>query len=101
MPNAPRPPEAQLRVTFAYDASNKNPFRLWSPLDFELKMGKDSTLAVRGKGVKPKLLGGNEVLLADLDETFWFTVEGFDPARDVVIRAVLDGVADEPATAEA
>ena len=101
VPNAPRPPEAQLRVTFAYDASSKNPFRLWSPLDFELKMGKDSTLSVRGKGVKPKLLGGNEVLLADLDETFWFTVEGFDPARDVVIRAVLDGVADEAAAAEA
>ena len=101
VPNAPRPPEAQLRVTFAYDASNKNPFRLWSPLDFELKMGKDSTLAVRGKGLKPKLLGGNEVLLADLEETFSFTVEGFDPARDVVIRAVLDGAADEPAAAEA
>jgi len=101
VPNAPRPPEAQLRVTFAYDASNKNPFRLWSPLDFELKMGKDSTLTVRGKGLKPKLLGGNEVLLADLEETFSFTVEGFDPARDVVIRAVLDGVADEAAAAEA
>ena len=101
VPNAPRPPAAQLRVTFAYDASSKNPFRLWSPLDFELKIGKDSTLAVRGKGVKPKLLGGNEVLLADLDESFWFTVEGFDSARDVVIRAVLDGVADEPAASEA
>jgi hypothetical protein len=41
------------------------------------------------------------VLLADLEETFSFTVEGFDPARDVVIRAVLDGVADEQAAAEA
>jgi len=90
VPKVPRPPVNGLRVTFAYDTSSGDPFRIWSPFDFELRLGKSSTLTISGKGVKAGLLDGNQVLLTDLAEAFSFNVEGFDPARDVVVRAEAD-----------
>jgi CRP-like cAMP-binding protein len=62
VPNAPRPAVHNLRVTFAYDVSSGDPFRIWSPFDFELRLGQASTLRLKGSGVKAKLLAGNEVL---------------------------------------
>lgn len=100
VPKAIRPPVKNLRVTFAYDVSSGNPFRVWSRLDFEVRLGDASTLKLSGKGVKPRLLAGNEILLTDLEETFSFTVEGFDAARDVVVRTVVDAPIDEPEAVE-
>jgi hypothetical protein len=101
VPNAPRPPVHNLRVTFAYDVSSGDPFRIWSPFDFELRLGQASTLKLKGSGVKAKLLAGNEVLLTDLEDTFAFSVEGFDAARDVVVRTEVDAPAEEPEAVEA
>ncbi|MGB8854338.1 MAG: hypothetical protein WCC69_12310 [Pirellulales bacterium] len=101
VPNAPRPPVHNLRVTFAYDVSSGDPFRIWSPYDFELRLGQASTLKIKGTGLKAKLLTGNAVLLTDLEETFSFSVEGFDAARDVVVRADVDAPVDEPEAVEA
>jgi hypothetical protein len=101
VPNAPRPPVHNLRVTFAYDVSSGDPFRIWSPFDFELRLGQASTLKIKGTGVRATLLAGNEVLLTDLQETFSFSVEGFDAARDVVVRTEVDAPAEEPEAVEA
>jgi hypothetical protein len=101
VPNVPRPPVNNLRVTFAYDVSSGDPFRIWSPFDFELRLGQASTLKLKGTGLKAKLLAGNEVLLTDLEETFSFSVEGFDAARDVVVRTEVDAPVDEPEEVEA
>jgi hypothetical protein len=101
VPNVPRPPVNNLRVTFAYDVSSGDPFRIWSPFDFELRLGQASTLKLKGTGLKAKLLSGNEVLLTDLEEAFSFSVEGFDGARDVVVRTEVDAPTDEPEAVEA
>ena len=97
----PRPPVNNLRITFAYDVSSGDPFRIWSPFDFELRLGQASTLKLKGTGLKAKLLAGNQVLLTDLEETFSFSVEGFDAARDVVVRTEVDAPVDEPEEVEA
>jgi len=101
VPKVPRPPVRNLRVTFAYDVSSGDPFRIWSRFDFELRHGTASTLKITGKGVNASLLGGNEVLLTDLQEAFSFSVEGFDAARDVVVRAEADAPVDGPEAVEA
>ncbi|NQW46800.1 MAG: hypothetical protein HQ464_03420, partial [Planctomycetes bacterium] len=101
VPNVPRPPVNNLRVTFAYDVSSGDPFRIWSPFDFELRLGQASTLKLKGTGLKAKLLSGNELLLTDLEEIFSFSVEGFDAARDAVVRAEVDAPAEEPEAVEA
>jgi hypothetical protein len=82
-------------VSFAYDTSSGDPFRIWSPFDFELRLGQASTLKIKGRGVKAALLAGNEVLLTDMETEFLFSVDGFDPARDVVVRADADVPVDD------
>jgi hypothetical protein len=101
VPNVPRPPVHNLRVTFAYDVSSGDPFRIWSPFDFELRLGQASTLKIKGIGVRATLLAGNEVLLTEMADTFSFSVEGFDAARDVVVRTEVDAPAEEPEAVEA
>lgn len=101
VPNVPRPPVHNLRVTFAYDVSSGDPFRIWSPFDFELRLGQASTLKLKGTGLRATLLAGNEVLLTDLEETFSFSVDGFDPARDVIVRTEVDAPTDVPEVVEA
>lgn len=101
IPNVTRPPVHNLRVTFAYDVSSGDPFRIWSPFDFELRLGQASTLKLKGTGLRATLLAGNEVLLTDLEETFSFSVDGFDPARDVVVRTEVDAPTDVPEPVEA
>jgi hypothetical protein len=100
VPHASRPPVQNLRVCFAYDTSSGDPFRIWSPFDFELRLGQASTLKIKGRGLKAALLAGNEVLLTDLEPEFLFVVEGFDPARDVVVRAEADAVVEAPEPVE-
>lgn len=95
VPGVARPPVQNLRVSFAYDTSSGDPFRIWSPFDFELRLGQASTLKIKGRGVKAALLAGNEVLLTDLEPEFLFSVDGFDPARDVVVRADADVPVDD------
>ena len=90
LPNVPRPPVTNLRVRFAYDTSSGDPFSIWSPFDFELRLGQASTLKLKGRGLKASLLEGNEVLLTNIQDEFSFSVDGFDPARDVVVRADVD-----------
>jgi hypothetical protein len=90
VPKVPRPKVRNLRVSFAYDVSSGDPFRIWSPFDFELKLGTDSTLKITGTGVEASLLAGNEVLLTRLADVFSFSIEGFDASRDVVVRAEVE-----------
>jgi hypothetical protein len=95
VPGVSRPPVQTLRVSFAYDTSSGDPFRIWSPFDFELRLGQASTLKIKGLGVKAALLAGNEVLATDLEPEFFFSVDGFDPGRDVVVRADADVPVDD------
>lgn len=100
VPSVSRPPVQNLRVSFAYDTISGDPFRIWSPFDFELRLGQASTLKIKGRGLKAALLAGNEVLLTELDPEFFFSVEGFDPARDVVVRAEADAAVEAPRPVE-
>ena len=51
VPGVSRPPVQTLRVSFAYDTSSGDPFRIWSPFDFELRLGQASTHKTKGQGV--------------------------------------------------
>lgn len=95
VPDVARPPVKNLRVSFAYDTSSGDPFRIWSPYDFDVRLGKACSLALTGRGIKAAWLDGNEVVLTDFKEEFSFSVNGFDPARDVVVRADVDVPVDE------
>ncbi len=95
VPNVDRPPVKNLRVSFAYDTSSGDPFRIWSPYDFNIQLGKASSLKITGRGIKAAGLAGNECVLTDFSDEFSFSVDGFDPTRDVVVRADVDVLVDD------
>jgi hypothetical protein len=90
VPNTACPEGVNLKVSFAYDVAVGDPFKKWSPFDFEVRLGHDSTLAVSGHSVKVHRLAGNEIMLAIEKEPFKFSVSGFDSVRDVVVRVDPD-----------
>ena len=90
VPETVRPEGVNLKVTFAYDVAAGDPFKKWSPFDFEVRLGHDSTLAISGHSVKVHRLAGNELVLAIEKEPFKFSVSGFDSVRDVVVRVEPD-----------
>ena len=67
--------------------------------DFELS-NTVGDLQIRGRGLKPKLLKGNSVLLRIENKEFNFSVNGFDRNRDLFVR--VDDVTDieDPDTAD-
>jgi hypothetical protein len=82
--NVPKPADAALRVSVAYDLPRGNPLRNWSPFDFTIsKIG--SGLSPTGRGVMAHVKG-NVVLLKNIDEEFRFTIEGFDRHLDLFVQ---------------
>jgi hypothetical protein len=91
----PLPNQPALRVSAAYDVSRGNPLKNWSPIDFEYG-DKNDTLRKTGCGIKAKKLDGNTVRLNIEDESFSFSVEGFDRHRDLFVRVDdISGTSDE------
>lgn len=70
----------------AYDTSRGNPLRQFSSHDFDfLKQG--SSLEVDCSGASVEYRGPNELLLRDIERTFQLRVTGFDPQRDLFVKA--------------
>lgn len=86
-PRVDRPEGMKLRVAAAYDVSSGDPFRLWSPFDFTLDNAPENPIRIRGKNVSVSLTSGNSLQLTIESDPFTFSVVGFDPVRDVVVRA--------------
>lgn len=97
MDSIPMPAKTALRVTVAYDLPQGDPVRSWSPLDFQIGVG-EKELRPKGQGVKPIRENGNIVRLTAIEEGFKFTIDGFDPYRDLFVR--VDEVSEIEESAE-
>jgi hypothetical protein len=80
---APLPCKPALLVTAAYDIPRGNPLKHWSPLDFVFSKG--GNLRVHRTGVNAVLKKENEVRLEIVEESFEFSLDGFDRNRDLYV----------------
>ena len=78
-----RPP-GSLRIEVAYEVRRGDPFNKYSPLDFDLSA---NSLRVTVEGAKLREHGPNWLEIAVFADTFTVRVQGFDPRRDVRVRA--------------
>lgn len=77
----------EIAVKFAYDVRRGSPFRRYNPLDFSL-LKKE--LAVIATGVDVIDERDNRIVVRPFDPDFALEVSGFDPLRDLVVRADTD-----------
>lgn len=74
-----------VEIKCAYETRTGNPIRKWNPQDFvvgggDIKIAHEGSVTVTG-------VKGNWVLLTVTGENFTFSANGFDPARDLYVRA--------------
>lgn len=84
-PGAPAP--AQLEIRMAYDVRHGNPIRRYHPADFDVG-ASPITWAKQIKGMNIINAKGNTLLVQIEDPAFQLNITGFDPARDLYVRAV-------------
>jgi len=72
-------------VQAAYEVRRGNPFALYQPLDFDLG---DAAIAVETAGATVLRRAGNAIVLRVDAPDFELTVRGFDPRRDVRVKAM-------------
>ncbi len=75
-----------IAVTAAYDLIRGNPFKKHSPLDFDLVKGGELTVAARDATVTATAV--NALQISATSKDFEVTITGFDPNRDLRVRAV-------------
>ena len=73
----------EIDIEVAYDVRQGNPFRRYSPLDFELNK---LPIRVGGKGLKASISKANVLHIVLEEPNFQLSVTGFDPKRDLKIR---------------
>ncbi len=90
-PQAPLPPCIDIRV--AYDVRRGNPLRKYHEADFDL--GRSPVrFDAQVSGVEVKTASGNQMLIAVERAGFNFEVTGFDPDRDLYVKAEVKEAAD-------
>jgi hypothetical protein len=90
-PQAPLPPQIDIRV--AYDVRRGNPLRTYHEADFDL--GRSPVrFDAQVSGVDVKSASGNHMLIAVERPGFNFEVTGFDPDRDLYVKAEVKEAAD-------
>jgi hypothetical protein len=82
----PIPPNANLRLSVAYDMTGGNPLNHWSKFDFDFRQKQESKIAFSGKGLNAKPLDGNVLELKIEADDFELAATGFDIHRDLFIR---------------
>jgi hypothetical protein len=89
-PEAKRIPK-EIDIEVAYDVRQGNPFRRYSPLDFELDK---PPIRVGGKSLKASISKANVLHVVLEERNFQLSVTGFDPKRDLKIRTTtsLDAI---------
>jgi len=84
VPTRAAPSPAALEVRVAYDTRRGDPLRRYDPADFALD---DGTITLDAEGLEVIDRGENRLLARVVDPEFGLTVTGFDPNRDLYIRA--------------
>ncbi len=74
----------QIRVRAAYDILRGNPFKKHSPYDFNMT---NCELQYSFSGATYSATGPNEIVIEATDPEFSVEVKGFDPKRDLLVRA--------------
>jgi len=75
-------------VAVAYDVLTGSPWKLYEPADFDLTRRDRSGLAITADGALDyRVLEPNRLELRPQADNFEFRVTGFDPNRDVIVRA--------------
>jgi hypothetical protein len=73
-----------VRVRVAYDIVRGNPFKQYSPLDFDFNNGE---LQIQTAGAVHSVAGPNEISIEATETEFTVDVKGFDEHRDLLIKA--------------
>jgi hypothetical protein len=81
-PQATRVPRV-ITVWIAYEVRSGNPFKQYSPLDFNLS---EQPLQVMLEGAKLQFLSGNAIQIRVERGDFQLSVTGFDPHRDLRVK---------------
>lgn len=76
-----------IEVKCAYIPARGNPLKRYSIYDFDLNT---DNLKKEGTDVRLLHVSGNSFLLELLSESFQFEVNGFDPERDLYIKAEIN-----------
>lgn len=75
-----------IRISMAYDLEDGDALRSWSPYDFNLG-DPEGNLDIEQDGASILDLRGNQLLIEARDQDFRVSVHGFDPNRDLEVRA--------------
>lgn len=76
-----------VEIRAAYDVLRGNPFKRYEPFDFDFS--KNNGLLVEGEGINIVSKAKNSILLEFRETDFTLKVSGFDPKRDLKVRAVI------------
>jgi hypothetical protein len=82
-----------LNVKLAYNIRRGNPLKNWQTDDFCLE---DDEFEITGKGLSRVTRRDNTVSAHIDDADFSMTISGFDPLRDVYVRATMDDEGQRP-----
>jgi hypothetical protein len=88
------PPQSPylLEVQCAYDIRSGNPIRKWNPADFEFG-ARSVSLSCTGSATIRELRGNRAIIRID-GNAFGVAAKGFDPNRDVFVRAQVHEAPD-------
>lgn len=75
----------QIQIRVAYDLEDANPFRAWSPYDFDLG-DRGGDVEVEYSGVRWVERQENQILVGVAERDFVVYAHGFDPNRDLEVR---------------
>lgn len=73
----------KLRVTVAYDLVRGDPFKAYSPLDFDLLKAGDGDVEITAHGAVVDIVGSNTLHITPLAKEFSVEIVGFDTHRDL------------------
>jgi hypothetical protein len=82
-----RGPAERARITAAYEVRRGSAFKRYDPADFDFASGN---LAIEVENTAILEQGGNTIVLGPLQDGSKLTVKGFDPSRDLVLRAKVE-----------
>jgi hypothetical protein len=76
----------KVRIRVCYDTGSGDPFRKFSPLDFDLRKNDSLPIKATVKSLKVIERGANLIEMEVTDPDFKFSITGFDPNRDLLLK---------------
>jgi hypothetical protein len=77
----------KVRITAAYDLFGGNPFKFFSPLDFDFLKPGFRGVEVEAQGAEVQVTAPNTILITPTQKEYVVEVSGFDVRRDLRIDA--------------